>query len=114
MTITNKKHILRGKKMIITIYDYANNTKEITLPDKDISEITVIILSGDETGCIEFTDGTKIEFDASDHRLIDYYDGMYTIEGENIEKWINFESSGNRTVSYERQVNFDIEDEDED
>jgi hypothetical protein len=99
--------------MIITIYDYANATKEITLPDKDIAEITVIVLSGDETGCIEFTDGTEIKFDASDCRLTDYYDGIYTVEGEDIQKWIDFEPSGNRAVSYERQSIFDTEDEDE-
>lgn len=99
--------------MIITIYDYANATKEITLPDKDISEITVIVISGDETGYVEFTDGTKVEFDASDCRFISYYDGIYTVEGEDIQKWINFEPSGNRTVSYERQGIFNTEDEDE-
>lgn len=100
--------------MIITIYDYRNDTKEITLPDKEISEISVTILSGDETGFVKFIDDTKIRFDASDDRFTDYYDGMYTLEGENIQKWINFKPSGNRIISYERQAIFDIDDEDED
>lgn len=97
--------------MIITIYDYADKTKEITLPDKEIAEIFVSILSGDETGFVKFTNGTKIKFDASDDRITDYYDGMYTIEGEDIKKWIDFKPSSNRTVSYERQDAFDTEDE---
>lgn len=96
--------------MIIKIYDYRNDTKEITLPDKEIAEIFVNILSGDETGFVKFMDGTKIKFDASDARFTDYYDGMYTLEGENIKKWIDFKPSGNRTVSYERQGAFDTED----
>lgn len=99
--------------MIIKIYDYKNDTKEITLPDKEIAEISITILSGDETGFVKFVDGTKIRFDASDDRLTDYYDGMYTLEGEDIKKWIDFKSSGDRTVSYERQGVFDTEDEDE-
>ncbi len=99
--------------MIITIYDYADRTKEIALPDKEISEISVIILSGDETGFVKFVDGTKIRFDASDNRITDFYDGIYTLEGENIQKWINFKSSGNRTISYERYGIFDTEEEDE-
>lgn len=95
--------------MNIKIYDYQNDTKEITLPDKEIAKIFVTILSGDETGFVEFVDGTKIEFDSSDARIVDYYDGMYILEGENIEKWINFEPSGNRTVSYERRdIFYDI------
>lgn len=103
--------------MIITIYDYANTAKEIELPDKDVLEIAVTVLSGDETGYVKFTDGTEIEFDASDCRLMSYYDGAYTVEGENIQKWIDFKPSGNRfTVSYERREKFffDAYDEDED
>ena len=94
--------------MIITIYDYRDDTKEITLPDKKIVEIFVSVLSGDETGYVKFVDGTKIKFDASDCRIASYYDGNYTVEGENIKKWIDFKPSGNRTVSYERQDVFDM------
>lgn len=97
--------------MILTIYDYNNDTKEITLPEKEVVEIHISILSGDETGFIKFVDGTKIRFDASDSRITSYYDGGYTVEGENIEKWINFKPSGNRTISYERYGVFDTEDE---
>lgn len=99
--------------MIIKIYDYQNDAKEITLPNKKIAEISVTILSGDETGFVKFIDGTKIKFDASDARIASYYDGAYTLEGENIQKWIDFKPSGNRTISYERQGVFDIEGEDE-
>lgn len=110
----NKKHILRGREMIIAIYDFQNDTKEITLPDKEIVEIFISILSGDETGFVKFVDGTKIKFDASDSRFTDFYDGMYTVEGENIKRWIDFKPSGNRTASYERRYIFDTEDEHED
>lgn len=93
--------------MIITIYDYDSAKKEITLPDKEISQIVVTVLSGDETGFVEFTDGTRIEFDASDERIANYYDGTYIVKGENIKKWIDFKPSDERTTSYERQDEFD-------
>jgi hypothetical protein len=92
--------------MIITIYDYASREKEITLPDKEIIEIVVTVLSGDETGYIEFADGAKVEFDASDTRFTDFYDGCYTVKGERIQKWTDFKPSGTRTASYERQATF--------
>lgn len=93
--------------MTIKIYDYANNVKVIDLPDKRISAISVSILSGDETGTIIFADGEIVKFDASDGRMMNYYDGSYLLTDENIEKWINFTPSDGRTVSYERQEVFD-------
>jgi hypothetical protein len=99
--------------MIIKIYDFADKTADFTIPDdKTISEIDVTVLSGDETGRITFTDGTYINFDASNCRLHDFYDGSYTVKGDNIQKWIDFDAdccSG--TISYARQDEFeDLED----
>ena len=92
--------------MIIAVYDYDSAKKEITLPDKEIVEIFVSVKSGDETGYVKFADGERIWFDASDCRLTGYDDGSYFLEGENIQKWIDFTPSGNRTASYERQEIF--------
>lgn len=98
--------------MILKIYDYDDAVKEITVPDKEIREILVHVLSGDETGFVEFTDGEKVYFDASDCRMHDFNDGLYTVNGKAIQKWINFQPSG-YMVSYERmEAFFDNEDED--
>lgn len=84
------------------IYDYADNKTEIVLPDKEILRIYVSVISGDETGNVEFTDGSLLYFDASNSRYMSFYDGSYIVEGENIEKWLNFKPSNTTTVSYER------------
>ena len=55
------------KKM--KIYDYDNREVIIELPYKEIKEVFVNVLSGDETGIVEFVDGTYIRFDASKHVL---------------------------------------------
>lgn len=99
--------------MTIKIYDYDNKVSEISIPDdKQIAEIMVHILSGDETGVIRFTDGSRLLFDASDNRLCGYEDGVYFVEGENIQKWIDFDvKSCSETISYARQGMFyDLED----
>ena len=95
------------------IYDYKNSPVEVEIPDKPILAINVTVLSGDETGSILFADGTKLEFDASDCRLESFYDGSYSVRGnERIEAWLNFKPSGNRlTLSYERLDLFDMEDD---
>lgn len=102
--------------MIITIYDYGNKPKQIELPDKKISRIEVLVLSGDETGFVEFTDGDRVRFDASDTRCTSYFDGYYIVEGEDIQKWIAYKDEAfcySGTTSYNRQAAFYKESEDE-
>ena len=94
------------KKM--KIYDYDNKEVIIELPDKEIKEVFVNVLSGDETGEVEFVDGTTIDFDASKERIMDFCDGYYTVSGGDIEKWFNYVPSGKGTISYERQNKFDF------
>lgn len=96
--------------MTIKVYDYDNRAKSVHIPDdKEISAIFVCILSGDETGIICFADGTNIDFDAlcSGLRLHSFYDGCYVVTGQNIQKWIDFNSRRCKdTVSYKRQELF--------
>lgn len=93
--------------MIITIYDYDNKETKITLPDKNIKEIYVHVLSGDETGYVRFEDDSRIDFDASDCRIVGYDDGKYFVTGKDIQKWINFKPPHYGTNSYRRQSLFD-------
>lgn len=88
------------------VYDYANNPVEVVLPDKPITAIDVSVLSGDETGTVFFADGTHIRFDSSGDRLIGFDDGSYYVEGDAIQKWLDFKPSEDRTASYERQSLF--------
>ena len=86
----------------ITVYDYSNKPKVITIPDKEIKEILVKVQTGDETGTITFQDGEEIEFDASDCRLVSIDDGHYAVTGDNIQKWIYFVPPLYTTASYNR------------
>lgn len=89
----------------ISIYNYADNETMIEIPDKEIKSIMVHVLSGDETGYINFTDGTHVYFDASNNRMIDFDDGAYCVTGEDIEKWLNFKPNKENSFccSYDRQ-----------
>lgn len=94
--------------MKMKIYDYANEIKEIELPDGSVIEyILVVVLSGDETGRVSFTNGDTINFDASDCRYTESYDGAYIVNGDNIQRWLNWEPAPGRTYSYARQAKFD-------
>lgn len=87
----------------MVVYDYANNPTEVVLPDKPITAIDVSVLTGDETGIVFFADGTQIGFDASSTRVFNYNDGNYYVEGDAVQKWLNFKPSKDSVASYERQ-----------
>ena len=93
--------------MDIKIYDYNNNIEMVEIPDnKKIESINVTVLSGDETGYIFFTDGTRKRFDASNCRMTSFYDGSYTVPSSKVNDWINWKPYG-FTYSYNRQDDFD-------
>lgn len=90
----------------MTIYEYDNTPVEVELPDKPIMCIFVSVISGDETGTVQFDDSTSICFDASKSRILDFNDGSYIVSGEDIPKWLAFAPSDARTASYIRQKQF--------
>ena len=92
--------------MNTTIYDYANNAVKIELSDNKIICINVVVVSGDEVISVVFEDGTVRYFDASNSRCINFCDGFYTVSGDNIQKWLNFDPTGIDTVSYKRHSMF--------
>lgn len=94
--------------MKMKIYGYNNRAKEIELPDdRQVCFINVVVLSGDETGVVYFTNGDKIEFDACNSRCISLYDGCYSVVGDDIQRWLNWEPEAIYTMySYNRQADF--------
>lgn len=91
------------------IYDYNNNPVSVQLPDKEIKEIFVEVLSGDEVVSVEFTDGEILKFDSSNRRIMNFDDGCYRVTGHMIKKWMEFQPTPGKTASYERQWWFDDE-----
>ena len=104
--------------MIFRYYDYDNQVNEIEIPDdKEIEILFVQVLTGDETGFILFTDGSKQDFDImTSVRYTSYDDGDYIVKGDNIKKWLNWEPTYDgsepyaRAYSYARRDAFDKED----
>lgn len=92
--------------MTMTVFDFENREAKIELPDKPIKAISVTVLSGDETGTVIFDDGTTVGFDASNSRICNFFDGSYTVIGEQIFDWLAFKPSDGRTAAYLRQERF--------
>lgn len=82
------------------IYNYENKAVEISIDFNKVDEITVTILSGDEVLDILYLDGSSEQFDSSNDRITNYFDGTYipysVRRGINfLDKWIE------RTDSYD-------------
>lgn len=95
------------------VYNYANIPSLVCISNKnveDISRIAVLLLSGDEIVCVCFKDGTELSYDSADltgdGRNMGYYDGEYSLGGNAIPKWLNWEPHNERTHSYSRQSDF--------
>lgn len=89
------------------IYDYLDRQQEIEVRD-GINFIVITVVTGDETGIIHYNDGTIQAFDASDSRVIDFFDGTYFVSEENVDKFIGFtpDESSAICASYQRQLKF--------
>ena len=96
------------KRESITVYDYDDKPRTIQLPDKDIRLIHVTILSGDETGYVQFDDNTILDFDASNCRMQSFYDGSYTVIGDDkLAQWIDWDPKGREFLQHARKSDID-------
>ena len=82
--------------MKIVLVDYQGTRKEFEL--KDIpKEIFIYVITGDEVTHIIYEDGSTDDFDTSDCRHINYYDGEYALPVEKLEEFNKLEGD-----SYDR------------
>ncbi len=97
------------------IYDYANRAKDIELRD-DLKLIVVRVITGDEVIWAHYEDGTTESFDSCDCRNEDCDDGLYIVDTDKLDAWLNFDVDDDKfkgsyfaseKISYARQEAFD-------
>lgn len=96
------------------IYDYENRAKEIELRD-DLKLLVVRVITGDEVIWAYYKDGTTESFNSCDCRTEDYDDGLYIVDTDKLDAWLNFNADDDRfkgsifkrdMISYARQEAF--------
>ena len=92
--------------MKFNIYDFKNEPTEVELKCRAVSRIYVSVITGDETISVLFSNGSIKEFNSSDTRVVDIIDGTYVLKGNRIRKWMEYEPTGDGTISYERMIAF--------
>lgn len=67
-------------KKIITIMDYDNRKRNITIKNfEDVVRIQIEVISGDEILNILYKDYSTESYDSSNCRMVNYNDDIYTI-----------------------------------
>ena len=74
--------------MKFKIFDYAGREVIVDAGDKEIRQIRVEEVTGDEVIEIEYVDGSIEEFDSGICRLTDFRDGAYRVAGDDLKKWL--------------------------
>lgn len=86
--------------MKFKIFDYAGREVIVDAGDKEIRQIRVEEITGDEVIEIEYVDGSIEEFDSGICRLTDFRDGAYRVSGDDLKKWL-----ADRAVTEPRIIN---------
>lgn len=83
--------------MKFKIYDYNGKATEVDTGDKEIKELFVQVLSGDEVVTVDYDDDTSETFDSSDSREYSYMEESYFIGKDSIQDWISYVSTDTNT-----------------
>ena len=92
--------------MKFNIYNFENEPTEVELKCRAVSRIYVTVITGDEVITVLFSNGTAKKFSSSDARIVDDVNGSYKLKGKQIREWMNFEPTGERSISFERMIAF--------
>lgn len=74
--------------MKFKIFDYAGREVIVDAGDKEIRQIRVEEITGDEVIEIEYIDTSIKEFDSGTCRLSDFRDGAYRVSGDDLKEWL--------------------------
>lgn len=97
--------------MIFDIYDYKGKATKADTHNKEVRQLLVQVLSGDEVVTVDYGDGTNETYDSSNNRFINRFDGSYSVTLEDLQEWIAYgvsrANSNSENLSYKRMYEFD-------
>ena len=97
--------------MIFDIYDYKGKATKVDTNNKEVKQLLVQVLSGDEVVTVDYSDGTNETYDSSNNRFINRFDSSYSVTLEDLQEWIAYgvsrANSNSENLSYKRMYEFD-------
>lgn len=97
---------------IVDIRDYEGKKKNITIKNfEQVKSISVTILSGDEVLDVTYEDKHTDSFDASDSRVISYFDVVYDLPLHLIDEFSQFQGDTYDCARHIRKLKGDDKDD---
>lgn len=97
---------------VIEIRDYKNSRKSITIKEfEKVKNLSVTILSGDEVLDVTYEDGHTDSFDASNSRVISYFDVVYDLPLHLIDEFSQFQGDTYDCAKHIRKLKGDDKDD---
>ena len=97
--------------MIFNIYDFNDRATKVDTNNKEVRQLLVQVLSGDEVVTVDYSDCTNETYDSSNNRFINRFDGSYSVTLEDLQEWIAYGvsrvNSNSENLSYKRMYEFD-------
>lgn len=81
----------------LVLRNYQNEEYDTNVPLKDIRNILITIVSGDEIAHITMKNGDMKHIDVADlchnYRMVGFPDGSYEVDRDNLDEWLNRKDS---------------------
>ena len=87
----------------MTIYNHNGEAKSVTLPDKPINYILVLVMDGDEVATVFFNDLSNLYVDESPQRKVGQFNTSYIVSKNAIDAWMNYKPKCPETAAFERK-----------
>lgn len=87
----------------MVIYNHNGEAKIVTLPDKPINYILVLVMDGDEVATVFFNDLSNIYVDEAPERKVGQFNTSYIVSKDVLNAWMNYKPKSPETAVFERK-----------
>ena len=87
----------------MVIYNHNGEAKSVTLPNKPINYILVLVMDGDEVVTVFFNDLSNFYVDESPERKVGQFNTSYIVSKNAIDAWMNYKPKSSENAAFERK-----------
>lgn len=87
----------------MVIYNHNGEAKIVTLPNKPINYILVLVMDGDEVTTVFFNDLSNIYVDEAPERKVGQFNTSYIVSKDAIDAWMNYKPKSSENAAFERK-----------
>lgn len=87
----------------MVIYNHNGEAKIVTLPNKPINYILVLVMDGDEVATVFFNDLSNIYVDEAPERKVGQFNTSYIVNKDVLDAWMSYKPVSAENAAFERK-----------